>query len=179
MPPIAQADRRAGPLPLPLGVHRAARGHRDRRHRARAHVLALLRRAVPASAAGGLRRACSARSSPGTSPPSGLSTPAGRAARPATAATGCRSRRRGRCSTRRSRAASTTSAFRTDEVFGFAGPARGARASRLALLDPRSTWRDPDAYDAKARELAADVRRQLREVRGRRSRGRRRRASPS
>ena len=23
------------------------------------------------------------------------------------------------------------------------------------LLDPRSTWRDPEAYDAKARELAA------------------------
>ena len=22
------------------------------------------------------------------------------------------------------------------------------------LLDPRSTWRDPEAYDAKARELA-------------------------
>ena len=28
------------------------------------------------------------------------------------------------------------------------------RASTTALLDPRSTWRDPDAYDRKARELA-------------------------
>ena len=43
--------------------------------------------------------------------------------------------------------------FRTDEVFGFAVPfsVPGVDSS---LLDPRSTWRDPDAYDTKARELA-------------------------
>lgn len=43
--------------------------------------------------------------------------------------------------------------YRTDEVFGFEVPARvpGVEAH---LLDPRGTWRDPSAYDAKAKELA-------------------------
>jgi phosphoenolpyruvate carboxykinase (ATP) len=43
--------------------------------------------------------------------------------------------------------------YREDPVFGFAVPveAPGVDAS---LLDPRSTWRDPEAYDRKARELA-------------------------
>ena len=43
--------------------------------------------------------------------------------------------------------------YRTDEVFAFEVPVQvpGVDSS---LLDPRSTWRDPDAYDAKARELA-------------------------
>ena len=49
---------------------------------------------------------------------------------------------------------STTAEYRTDEVFGFDVPVAvpGVDAS---LLDPRSTWSDPEAYDAKARELAA------------------------
>ena len=44
--------------------------------------------------------------------------------------------------------------YRTDDVFGFSVPVAvpGVDAS---LLDPRSTWRDPEAYDRKARELAA------------------------
>jgi phosphoenolpyruvate carboxykinase (ATP) len=43
--------------------------------------------------------------------------------------------------------------FRTDDVFGFAVPIEvpGVDSS---LLEPRSTWRDPEAYDRKARELA-------------------------
>jgi phosphoenolpyruvate carboxykinase (ATP) len=43
--------------------------------------------------------------------------------------------------------------FRTDALFGFDVPTSvpGVEAS---LLDPRSTWRDPEAYDRKARELA-------------------------
>jgi phosphoenolpyruvate carboxykinase (ATP) len=44
-------------------------------------------------------------------------------------------------------------AFRTDEVFGFEVPVEVPGVAAL-LLDPRSTWRDPEAYDAKARELA-------------------------
>ena len=43
--------------------------------------------------------------------------------------------------------------YRTDEVFGFEVPVSVPGVER-SLLDPRSTWRDPDAYDAKARELA-------------------------
>jgi phosphoenolpyruvate carboxykinase (ATP) len=44
--------------------------------------------------------------------------------------------------------------YRTDPVFGFEVPVEvpGVEAS---LLDPRSTWGDPEAYDRKARELAA------------------------
>ena len=43
--------------------------------------------------------------------------------------------------------------YRTDPVFGFDVPVEvpGVVSS---LLDPRSTWRDADAYDPKARELA-------------------------
>jgi phosphoenolpyruvate carboxykinase (ATP) len=43
--------------------------------------------------------------------------------------------------------------YRTDELFGFDVPVEvpGVDSS---LLDPRSTWRDPEAYDTKARELA-------------------------
>jgi phosphoenolpyruvate carboxykinase (ATP) len=51
-------------------------------------------------------------------------------------------------------------AYRTDEVFGFEVPVSVPGVDD-ALLDPRSTWRDPDAYDAKARELAAMFRANL------------------
>src|SRR5262249_27107423 len=42
--------------------------------------------------------------------------------------------------------------YRTDEVFGFGVPA-SVRGVESSLLEPRSTWRDPAAYDVKAREL--------------------------
>jgi phosphoenolpyruvate carboxykinase (ATP) len=44
-------------------------------------------------------------------------------------------------------------AYRMDELFGFEVPVEVPGVKR-SLLDPRSTWRDPDAYDRKARELA-------------------------
>jgi phosphoenolpyruvate carboxykinase (ATP) len=44
-------------------------------------------------------------------------------------------------------------AFRTDEVFGFEVPLE-VKGIDSTLLEPRSTWRDPGAYDVKARELA-------------------------
>jgi phosphoenolpyruvate carboxykinase (ATP) len=43
--------------------------------------------------------------------------------------------------------------YRTDPTFGFEVPAE-VPGIETTLLDPRSTWRDPDAYDRKARELA-------------------------
>ena len=43
--------------------------------------------------------------------------------------------------------------FRTDELFGFEVPLH-VRGVDDSLLDPRSTWRDPERYDVKARELA-------------------------
>ena len=58
-------------------------------------------------------------------------------------------------------------------MFGFEVPV-AVPGVDPSLLDPRSTWADPEAYDAKARELAAMFRRELRrEVR----RGRRLRPS--
>jgi phosphoenolpyruvate carboxykinase (ATP) len=44
--------------------------------------------------------------------------------------------------------------FRTDPVFGFEVPTH-VPGIDTALLDPRSTWADPAAYDEKAQELAA------------------------
>jgi phosphoenolpyruvate carboxykinase (ATP) len=43
--------------------------------------------------------------------------------------------------------------FRGDPVFGFQVPRRAPGVDE-SLLDPRSTWADPEAYDRKARELA-------------------------
>jgi phosphoenolpyruvate carboxykinase (ATP) len=44
--------------------------------------------------------------------------------------------------------------YRTDDVFGFEVPV-DVPGVDSKLLDPRGTWRDPAAYDAKAGELAA------------------------
>jgi phosphoenolpyruvate carboxykinase (ATP) len=44
-------------------------------------------------------------------------------------------------------------AFREDDLFAFQVPV-SVPGVDAKLLDPRSTWRDPEAYDRKARELA-------------------------
>ena len=43
--------------------------------------------------------------------------------------------------------------YREDPIFGFEVP-RSVPGVDTALLDPRATWRDPGAYDEKARDLA-------------------------
>ena len=43
--------------------------------------------------------------------------------------------------------------YREDAIFGFEVPV-SASGVDATLLDPRSTWRDPEAYDRQARELA-------------------------
>jgi phosphoenolpyruvate carboxykinase (ATP) len=43
--------------------------------------------------------------------------------------------------------------FRTDEFFGLEVPLHVSGVDD-SLLDPRSTWRDPELYDVKARKLA-------------------------
>jgi phosphoenolpyruvate carboxykinase (ATP) len=55
--------------------------------------------------------------------------------------------------------------YRRDPVFGFEVPVE-APGVDAALLDPRSTWRDPAAYDAKARELAGMFRSNFAEFAG-------------
>ena len=66
---------------------------------------------------------------------------------------GCRSRRRAPFSAPRSPASWTASSTGRIEVFGFEVPVDVPDVDSK-LLDPRGTWRDPEAYDAKARELA-------------------------
>src|SRR5215210_506141 len=44
--------------------------------------------------------------------------------------------------------------YRADDIFGFDVPV-SVPGVDAKLLDPRATWRDPDAYDAKARDLAS------------------------
>jgi phosphoenolpyruvate carboxykinase (ATP) len=43
--------------------------------------------------------------------------------------------------------------YRVDDVFGLEVPLHVPGVDD-ALLEPRSTWRDPEQYDVKARELA-------------------------
>ena len=54
--------------------------------------------------------------------------------------------------------------YREDPIFGFEVPVEVPGVDSK-LLDPRSTWSDPDAYDEKAHELAQHVQGELREVR--------------
>ena len=146
-------DPRPGALLLPLRLHREGRGHRDRRHRAAGDVLDLLRRARSCRRSRPCTRACSARSSTLIrTRPSGSSTRAGRAARSARG-TGCRSRRRARLLRAALEEGLRSVEYRTDPTFGFEVPV-SVPGVDAGLLDPRSTWRDPDAYDRKARELA-------------------------
>ena len=157
-----QAVARAGALLLPLGLHGEARRHGDRRHRAAADVLDLLRAAVPAAAAGRLCAACSATSSTRTRPTSGSSTPAGPAGRSARAQRmpiqATRAMLRAALSGKLDRAE-----LRTDEVFGFEVPVRVPGVDPK-LLDPRSTWRDPAALRPQGAGARRDVRRQLRQA---------------
>ena len=57
--------------------------------------------------------------------------------------------------------------YRIDPVFGFEVPVEVPGVDG-ALLDPRSTWRDPERVRRKAARARADVPRELRALRGRR-----------
>ena len=81
----------------------------------------------------------------------GWSTPAGPAANMASASA-CRSRRRARCSTPRSTAASTMSSSARTRTSASTCRSR-FRASTTSILDPRSTWADKDEYDRTAAKL--------------------------
>ena len=154
------ADARPGDVLVPLRLHGQARRHRDRRQGAAADLLALLRRAVPAAAAGGLRAPAREEARRARHP--GLARQHGLDRRPVRRGRADADPGDARAAPRRARGrARRRSSTAPTSVFGFEVPVEvpGVDAK---LLDPRATWRDPDAYDAKARELADDVPRQLR-----------------
>ena len=146
-------DARPGDVLVPLRLHGEARGNRDRRHRAATDLLGLLRSPVPAAGACRVRAHArrEARRASGRDR-CGSSTRAGRAGRSAKA-DGCRSTPRGRSSTPRSRAISTQWSTASTRRSGSRYPSRYPVSTRRCSI-PRSTWADPDAYDAKAAELA-------------------------
>ncbi len=98
------ADARPGDVPLPVGLHRQGRRHRDRRDRARGDLLDLLRRAVHAAPSVGLRQSAQGADRQGRR---GLLAGQHRLDRRQIwrGSSACRSRRRARCSTPRSTAA--------------------------------------------------------------------------
>ena len=86
LPPIARLVAGRGDVPLPVGLHRQGRRHREGRDRAERHLQHLLRRAVPAAQPERLRPDARRADRHGTAPGCGWSTPAGRAGRTASAA---------------------------------------------------------------------------------------------
>ncbi len=158
-----RAEPRGGDVPFPLRLHRQGGRHRGGRHRAPGGLQRLLRRALPAAAALGLRRAA-ARADPG-------------ARRERLAGQHRLDRRRLRhrlahADRRHARhrprppspATSTVAPTRTDPVFGFQVPTE-VPGVNAALLDPRGTWDDPEAYDAAAADLAAKIQEHAAEMR--------------
>ena len=152
LPPIARLTPRPGALLLPLRLHRQARRHRDRRRRSRSRPSrpASGRRSCPSRRPS--TRGCWARSSTATARRCWLVNtgwtggPYGEGHRMPIQAT------------RRLLHAALSGEldgvdYRVDDVFGFDVPVEVPGVER-SLLDPRSTWRDPEAYDAKAAELA-------------------------
>ena len=99
----------------------------------------------------GLRQPAQGADRQGRRVAAGWSTPAGPAANMASAA-GCRSRRRARCSTPRSTAASPMSSSAPIPNFGFEVPV-SVPGVDAAILDPRGTWADKADYDATAAKL--------------------------
>ena len=65
---------------------------------------------------------------------------------------------------RRCPARSTASPTRRDPVFNLDVPTSVPGRAGRACSKPRSTWADPAAYDAQAREAGEDVRRQLQDA---------------
>ena len=145
-----QADAGAGDVSLPLRLHRQGRRHREGPGRRRAGILHLLRGAVPAAPAGGIRQ------------------PAARADRQAQGRLLAgqfrldrrRLRRRpahadqgdARARHRRARRLARNASYRTDPYFGFSVPT-SVPGIEPHLLYPMKTWKDKAAFDETARKL--------------------------
>ena len=151
LPPIARLSREQALYYFLSGFHREARRHGDRRDGAAADLLDLLRRAVPAAAPVGVRAHAGREA---------RRAPRGRVARehrldgrPVRRGRAHADRRHAGHAERRALGRARRRAFRVDDVFGFEVP-EAVPSVAAGLLDPRSTWSDPERYDAKARELA-------------------------
>ena len=166
------ADRaaltRPGDVLIPVGLHGEARRHRDRRHRAAADLLRLLRRARSCRSRLPSTRSCSARGSTRHGATVWLVNtgwtggPFGEGERMPIAATRALLARGARPASSRAPSSARTA------VFGFEVPTcrSGRRLERCSTrARPGAT---PRRTTARRRELAADVPRELRAVRGRR-----------
>ena len=152
LPPVSQADARAGDVSLHQRLHGQGGRHRGGRERAGGDVLGLLRRGVPGLASDEVRRDAGRQDAAAHGARPGWSTPAGPAAATASAA---------RIKLAYTRAiidaihsgqlakAPTT----TEPVFGLAIPT-AVPGVPSEILHPRGTWTKPAAYDAKALHLA-------------------------
>jgi phosphoenolpyruvate carboxykinase (ATP) len=146
------ADAGAGDVSLPVGLHLEGRRHRARRDRARAHLLDLLRRALHAAPARGLRQLLQDK----------IHEHGATCWLVNTGWTGGAYGTGSRMPIKATRALLTAALdgslnagqFRKDPHFGFEVPVSCHGVADRSLLDPRQTWSDDhEAYDRQAQKL--------------------------
>ncbi len=150
-----EALPRAGDVLVPHGLHEQARRHRDGHRGPREHVLAVLRRALHAEEPRRVRVDCSARGWTGTGPTVYLVN---------TGWTGGpfgTGKRFDITLTRRMVSAALSGdlakvRYECDPVFKVAVPTSCPGVEDASILRPVNTWSDAEAYEERAKKLAAE-----------------------